>query len=118
LKAYEYEGDNAMQVQVSTDNHVPGDERLNEYAQDLIGGAMARFEDRVTRVEVHLGDENGAGKHAEDDKRCTLEARLAGLQPVAVTHHAATVKDSLGGAVQKLEKVLNGIVEREQEKHR
>jgi ribosome-associated translation inhibitor RaiA len=107
-----------MHVQVNTDKNIPGDERLIEYTEALIQDSLARFVDRVTRVEVHLADENGADKHAGDDKRCSLEARLAGMQPVAVTHRAATVKDALSGAVDKLEKMLNGIAEKEQDRRR
>jgi hypothetical protein len=107
-----------MHVQVSTDNHIPGDERLNEFAQTLIQDTLARFEDRITRVEIHLGDENGADKHAANDKRCSLEARIAGHQPLAVTHHAPSVRESLTGAVHKLEKVLGTLVEKEQDKRR
>lgn len=107
-----------MQIQVHTDNHIQADERLIEYTQDVITGALSRFQDRVTRVEAHLTDENGANKSAADDKRCALEARLAGLQPVAVTHRAATVKDALAGAVDKLEKMLDGILEKEHDRRR
>jgi ribosome-associated translation inhibitor RaiA len=107
-----------MHIQVNTDNHIQSDERLIEYAREVIAGGLSRFQDRVTRIEAHLTDENGAEKAGADDKRCALEARMAGLHPVAVTHHASTVKDALSGAVDKLEKVLNGIVEKELEKRR
>jgi ribosome-associated translation inhibitor RaiA len=107
-----------MHVQVSTDNHISNDERLLEYAQTLIGDTLARFQDRVTRVDVHLGDEIGTNKRADDDKRCSLEARIAGHQPLAVTHHAPSVRESITGAVHRLEKVLTGLVEKEQDKRR
>jgi ribosome-associated translation inhibitor RaiA len=111
-----------MQIQVTTDNHIAGDARLIEYSQSQIRDALGRFQDRITRVDVHLGDEDGPARQKRgsdgDDKRCALEAHLAGHQPVVATHHAATVKDALGGAVHKLEKLLNGIVEREQDRRR
>jgi hypothetical protein len=47
-----------------------------------------------------------AAGHAED-KRCVIEARPAGAQSVAVTHHAGSVDDAYSGAAQKLEKVLD-----------
>lgn len=107
-----------MHIQLNTDKNIQGDERLLEFTEDAIKGALARFEDRVTRVEVHFADENGSDKHAADDKRCTLEARLAGQQPTAVTHHAATVREALTGAINKLEALLNNMAEREQDKRR
>jgi ribosomal subunit interface protein len=107
-----------MHIQLNTDKNIQGDERLLEFTEESIKGALARFEDRVTRVEVHFADENGSDKHAGDDKRCILEARLAGQQPVAVTHHAASVREALTGAINKLEKLLNKEAERELEKRR
>jgi hypothetical protein len=53
---------------------------------------------------VHLSVD-AAGR--AEDKRCVIEARPAGAQPVAVTHHAASVDDAYSGAAQKLEKVLD-----------
>jgi len=107
-----------MHIQLSTDKNIPGDERLLEFTEDAIKTAIGRFEDRVTRVEVHFADENGSEKHAANDKRCTLEARVAGHQPVAVTHHAETVREALTGALHKLEKLLTREAERELEKRR
>lgn len=95
-----------MQVEVSTDHNVEG-------TAELIGGLKAevhhdllRFSDRLTRVEVHLGDEN-AGESGPADKRCTLEARPAGQPPVAVTNRAATLDDACSGALHKLESLLD-----------
>jgi hypothetical protein len=70
-----------------------------------LGSALARFSDHITRVDVHLGDESG-GRPGGTDKRCMLEARPAGQQPVAVTHHAASVGEACSGAVHKLETLL------------
>ncbi len=94
-----------MQVEVTTDRAVEGGDELIREIEAEVGTALSRFGERLTRVEVHLGDEN-AGKHGADDKRCTLEARPAGQQPVAVTHHAATSAEALRGALKKLQKLL------------
>jgi ribosome-associated translation inhibitor RaiA len=110
-----------MQIQVHTDNHIPGDERLADYTEAHIRDALGHLTDRVTRIDAHLADENGEGKGGEgkgsDDKRCMLEAHVAGQPPIAVTHHADTVKEAIGGAVDKLEKVLGGIEDRRRDKH-
>lgn len=107
-----------MHIEVKTDNHIQNDERLIEYTRDVITKALARFQDRVTRVEAHFADENSPKKEGPVDMRCSLEARVAGLDPVGVTHHAPSVREALSGATEKLEKVLTGIVEKEQEKRR
>src|SRR5690349_21199176 len=96
---------NSMQIQVNTDNHIVGRESLAAWVQAEVEGAMDRFGEQLTRIEVHLGDENST-KAGSDDKRCMLEARLAGLQPIAVTHHAGTLREALSGALDKLEKSL------------
>jgi ribosome-associated translation inhibitor RaiA len=96
-----------MQVQVNTDNHVAGGEGLTRQVEAVVEGALGRFGDQVTRVEVHLNDENSAGKSGSDDKRCLMEARLAGLDPIAVSHRGATLEQALDGAAEKLERALD-----------
>ncbi|MEP7204127.1 MAG: ribosomal subunit interface protein [Ilumatobacteraceae bacterium] len=94
-----------MHTEVTTDHNVDGSEEMIRQVVAEVDAALARFSDRLTRVEVHLGDEN-ASKGGSADKRCMLEARPAGQQPVAVTHHDATVSDALTGALRKLGNLL------------
>ncbi len=107
-----------MHIEMTTDKNITGDERLLEYTEGAIKGALTRFQDRITRVTAHFADENSSEKNVGDDKRCTLEARLAGLQPLAATHFAPTVREALAGALQKLDNALTSVVEREQDKRR
>ena len=95
-----------MQVQVSTDNHVDGSQGLNLHVESVVQTSLARFGTRVTRVEVHFSDENSSAKGHEIDKRCAMEARVAGHPPVAVTHQGATIDQALAGAAGKLERIL------------
>lgn len=67
--------------------------------------ALSVFASRVTRVEIHLRDDS-AGRTTGDDKRCMIEARPAGLAPVAVTCHAATVEAAVDGAIAKIHALL------------
>ena len=92
--------------EVNTDNHIQGDERLHEYTQTTVRGAVDRFASQITRLEVHLTDEN-SHKSAGQDKRCMIEARLEGLKPLAVTHHAPHMNQAIQGAADKLEKALD-----------
>ena len=94
-----------MQIQINTDANVDGRDELTRWVEDEIGAALSRFSEQITRVEVHLGDEN-AGKSGDDDKRCMVEARPAGQAPVAVTYHASTLEEACGGAAQKLKNLL------------
>lgn len=95
-----------MQVQVNTGRSVEGGERLTHYVQATVQEKLQRFVDEVTRVEVHLSDENSHKSHG-DDKKCTLEARPAGRPPVAVTHQAATLDQAIHGAVEKMGRLLD-----------
>lgn len=94
-----------LKVQVNTDSSIKGDERLQEIVEGIVNDALGRFRDDITRVEVHLADENGP-KGGPDDKRCTMEARIRGLQPTAVTHKAADLRDAITGAAKRLQAAL------------
>lgn len=100
-----------MQVQITTDNNVNSGEELRAQVTATVEATLARFAPQLTRVEVHLGDEN-SHKKGENDKRCVIEARLAGHQPVAVTHHAATLDDAIDGAADRLERLLDHTIGR------
>lgn len=98
-----------MQVQVNTDNHIHGSEALSNHVASVVEGTLDRFSSRITRVEVHLKDVNGA-KSGTDDNHCTMEARLTGLQPVAVTHEAANMDQAIDGAAEKLERLIDSTL--------
>ena len=95
-----------MQIQVHTDNHTSGSAGLIEKVEAVVEDALGRFGDRITRVEVHLTDENGRQKSGDVDKRCVMEARLAGLQPITVSAEGSDLMQALNGAADKLEKTL------------
>ncbi|AHY43540.1 ribosomal subunit interface protein [Stutzerimonas decontaminans] len=94
-----------MQIQVHSDNHIEGSARLADWVSASVAGKLDRFDDELTRVVVHLNDENGdkAGAH---DKRCQIEARPKGLQPISVTHKAESLELAVDGAVDKLNNAL------------
>jgi ribosome-associated translation inhibitor RaiA len=97
--------DDSMQIQLNTDRSVNGTDALRAQVEETVGRALRRFEGQVTRVEAHLSDENHE-KFGATDKRCALEARPTGLQPIAVTHQAATLDQAIEGAAGKLRRAL------------
>ncbi len=99
-----------MKIQVHVDHHTKGGEKFDEDVRVVVIGALFRFTDNITRVEVHVTDENG-GK-GSGDKRCVMEAHYVGHQPFAVTQHAASVDLAIAGASHKLEKVIETTIER------
>ena len=74
-----------MQIQVNADNHLESGEARDAWARAVVESAMTHLADSVTRVEVHLSDEN-AGKGGGAAMRCKMEVRLTGRPPVAVSH--------------------------------
>jgi hypothetical protein len=98
-----------MQIQVNTDDNVHGREDVIRTVEAEVTHALKRFEGQLTRVEVHLGDEN-AGKHGPADKRCMIEARPANRQPVAVTHQADSLVGAISGAARKMQHRLDTVL--------
>lgn len=101
-----------MKIQVNTDNNIKGREELAAYVQTLIKDGLDRFDEQITRVEVYLSDEN-SHKEGPEDKRCLLEARLVGLDPVVVSHLALTLHQAVDGATAKMKKALTSAVEKQ-----
>lgn len=95
-----------MQVQVNTSNGIENKDSLERWATGFLTDALARFGQDITRVEVQLRDTNSA-RSGPHDKRCTLEARIAGHDPVAATHHAASQDEAFRGATQRLINLLD-----------
>jgi len=94
-----------MHIQVNAVHQVEGHAGLVDYLHKLIESSLSHVRDHVTRVEVHLTDEN-ANKGGDNDKKCVMEARMEGRQPVAVHHLAGTVDQAIGGAIEKLSALL------------
>ncbi len=95
-----------MTIQINSDNNILGTEGLSEYIQNITAENLKRFDEQITRVEVHLNDEN-SHKNGENDKRCMMEARLQGMQPVAVTAFGNTIHDAVKSAIDKLKSSLD-----------
>ena len=59
-----------MQIQVHSDNHIEGSARLVDWVSASVASKLERFDDELTRIVVHLNDENGEKAGAQ------LPARL------------------------------------------
>jgi ribosome-associated translation inhibitor RaiA len=103
--------ENTMQVQINTDRNIEGHEALAAQVSGVVESALSRISDHITRVEVHLSDEN-RHKSGQNDKRCVMEARLEGRQPIAVTHQAATLDQAVDGAADKLTRLIESTLGR------
>jgi ribosome-associated translation inhibitor RaiA len=101
-----------MHIQVNTDRHVEGKEEVIRQIEAVVADALGRFDAWVSRVEVHLSDENGRTKSGDNDKRCVVEARPAGLQPISASHQGATLQQAVSGAARKLARLLDSTAGR------
>jgi len=100
-----------MQIRLNTGKNIEGGEALAAHVEATVTKALNHLSAHVTRVEVHLSDENG-DKGGPNDKRCVMEARVEGRQPSAVTCDAATVSHAISGAADKLKSSLESTLKR------
>ena len=109
-----------MQIQVNTDHNIHGHEELATDVTGIVTSALSRLSDHITRVEVHLSDEDSNKKHGKDEIRCVMEVRLESHQPIAITQHAATVHQAVESAAEKLTRLLENTLGRlhDQQNHR
>ncbi|HDZ55496.1 MAG TPA: HPF/RaiA family ribosome-associated protein [Pseudomonas xinjiangensis] len=97
-----------MQVQVNS-NHIEGSVELQEWVGSAVVEQLQRFDDLLTRVEIHVSDEN-AHKGGAEDKRCQIEFRPKGHQSMSVTHKAESLVLAVDGAAAKARHALEHLV--------
>ncbi|CAN5356219.1 hypothetical protein BH11ARM1_BH11ARM1_08420 [soil metagenome] len=95
-----------LKIIVNSGNNVAVDKAQVESISTTVRERLGRFEDRLTQVEAYIADENAA-KEGGNDKRCMLEARPNGMDPLHVTVHADTVDQAVHSATHKLERMLD-----------
>ena len=98
-----------MHVQVNAERSIHVSEQSADEIAVTLRNTLRLFEDEITRIEVHLSDVN-ADKGGSDDKRCLLEARLAGLRPITVDDQAGTFEQAIDGAAGKLQRALSSTL--------
>ena len=95
-----------MKIQVNTDRNMHGHEATIGQIEATVESTLGHLSEHITRVEVHLTDEN-AKKGGSTDKRCMMEARLEKHKPIAVTEEAASLDEAVDGAAHKLKRLLD-----------
>lgn len=98
-----------MTIQINTDKNLNGEQRSADFFSSQIAEALQRFDSHITRVEVHLKDENGS-KDGFNDISCLLEARLEGRKPIAITNQADTMEGAVKGAIDKIKTAIESIL--------
>jgi len=100
-----------MKIQINSVHALENHEAIAREVEDEVQKKLGQLATHITRVEVHLSDENGE-KGGEHDKRCVMEARLEGHSPLAVTHEAQTIGQAVEGAAGKLKSSLCHVLGR------
>ncbi len=93
-----------MIIQINAPN-VAVPTEFQEFIEKRVGEVLKPFSQQLTRLEVHLKDQ--AANKGGVDKRCLLEARPRGLDPIAVDCVAASETDAVRKALDKLKKALD-----------
>jgi ribosome-associated translation inhibitor RaiA len=104
-----------MNIQINTGHNIHGNEDLIANFSSIIENSLSRVSDHITSVEVHMKDEDGV-KKGKNDKRCMIEARLEGRQPIVVTDHSDTLNQALDNAIDKLINMIESILGRQHDK--
>jgi len=100
-----------MTIQFNTDKTIKWDQRHDEHFNTVLAEELKRYSSHITRIEVHLSDENGS-KEGINDIRCLMEARLEGKQPIAITATANSEEQAILDAVGKLSASLKTTIGR------
>jgi ribosomal subunit interface protein len=103
-----------MQIQINFGNMASSD-ALWDYITGEVETTLERHKDRITRVEVHVQDRNA--QKGGVDKRVMMEARPAGLDPIAVEEQADDVYRAVRSAAEKLATALGRRFEKLADTH-
>lgn len=97
-----------MTIQVNSDKTVTVDARTKAFVQGEVDRILKTFTARLTRIEVHLSDVNSR-KSGPADKRCVVEARVAGARPLSTSATANKVPAAIGQALRKMQRSLRSF---------
>ena len=100
-----------MNIQINTGHNIGGHDGMIQQAETVVEHTVGHLAEYVTHIQVHLSDENNQ-KGGGNDKRCMMEARFEGHQPIAVTGEAQTLDQAIGSAADKLKSALNHTIGR------
>ena len=100
-----------MLVQINFGD-VQHSEAIESWARERISAQLGHLAEKLTRVEVHLRDDNSATRSSDDDKRCVMEGRIAGQRPLAVDHSGRDLYKVIDETAGKLARAVKKDVEK------
>lgn len=90
-----------MLVQINTDSRVECSEDATAAMEARLRERLARFADRLTRIEVHLRDVDG-DRNGPQGIEAKIEVRPAGGEPMVTTDNGADAEAAMAGALRKV----------------
>ncbi len=100
-----------MRIQINADEILKAEKLFRLVFPVKFAPVSIDFSKRITRVEVHISDQDGS-KLGKSDKRCLIEARLEGRQPEVASEDASTLELAYSGAAKKLQRALESSLGR------
>lgn len=94
-----------MNIIINPGEGVKLSDALSQFVRSKLVKVERRFGNRLTRIEIYLKDVNGP--KGGNDKLCTIEARAAGIRPLAVESQTPDFYDSIQSAADKLDSKLD-----------
>lgn len=101
-----------MNIEIRTDKNIQNSDRLIGYVRTELAQEFQRYSERITQFSVHISDENSRAKGGDDDIRCMVEVKPAGLSPVVVTHNGKNIDTALHGAIDRAKRSLEHAFEK------
>jgi ribosome-associated translation inhibitor RaiA len=102
-----------MNIQLNTDKHIDGNKALEQFVNEKLKSTLKHLANHITRIEVHLSDQNG-DKSGADDIQCKIEARIENRQPVMVTSRSDSKEKAINEAADKVKAKVSSIVSKMQ----
>lgn len=99
-----------MQIQIRWSD-VEKSDALGQHVNEQVEHALRNVRDHFTRVVVHVRDDN-AGKSGANDKRCQIELRPAGADPLSVEDTGDDFFKVVTTTTKKLERAAHNFVDR------
>jgi ribosome-associated translation inhibitor RaiA len=100
-----------MQININTDRTIDKHQGLDERVEQVVQSAIGRFGEQITRVDVHLSDDNSQ-KHSDGGNHCLMEARVTGYQPIVANGHAVNLHQAISTAGDKLQRAVDSALGR------
>ena len=100
-----------FEILVESDNHLEVHKNYIDSVKTDVAQAFERFEQYITRIEIHFSDQN-SNKKGEMDKKCLIEVRIKHHQPIAVHKQAPSLHQALSETIAATKLTVGKLLEK------